>query len=71
MDINELEVWFNNTNLPSEIILNGHTKIKNVDRMVKTHIAYLRNNSGNLNYMPYYERLLLVKELIEGAGKRN
>lgn len=35
-------------------------KIFNLERFVKTHLEFLKNNKGNKIYRPYYDRLLTI-----------
>ena len=61
----ELELFFNNTELPNEIVLNQSTIIKDVPKFIKSHFEVLKNNSGNKAYMPYWNRLVQVKKILE------
>lgn len=65
MSLDELEVWFNHQQIPSEIKLDGITWIADVPKMIQTHIMYLRHNPGNKTFMPYYQRLMQVKHIMQ------
>lgn len=60
MNINQLEKYFNSIDLPNKLILNECEDIKDVPKFVKTHISYLKGNSGNKRYKAYYDRLIKV-----------
>ena len=60
MNINKLEKFFNSIELPNKIILNECEDIKDVPDFIKTHLSYLKGNSGNKRYQPYYDRLFKV-----------
>lgn len=65
MTLSELEKYFSEANLPEEPIqLDKHTKITNVRKFVDSHLEVLRGNSGNKTFMPYYNRLMKLKNFI-------
>lgn len=42
------------------LILDEATTITNVEKLVKSHILYLKSNSGKKVFVPYFERLKKV-----------
>lgn len=50
--------FFNDYDFKENILeLNHFSKITNLKNFVTSHIGYLQANSGNLVYLPYYDRL--------------
>lgn len=64
-NLNYLEEFFQNAELPETLDLGMHGKILNVEKFIYSHIYTLRNYSGNKRYMPFYNRLLNVYEIIK------
>jgi hypothetical protein len=61
-----LETFFANKTLPSEPVnLNNATTIQNGQLFVKTHLATVKANNGNKTFLPYLERLINYKKMIE------
>lgn len=60
MKLPELEIFFKTANYPDEIRIDECSIITNVEKMVTNHIKFLKANSGNRKYQPYYDRLILV-----------
>ncbi len=50
--------------LNQKLQLNDHSVIRNVSRMVNTHLQIVKTNNGNPIYMPYLERLIQLSKLI-------
>lgn len=64
--IDELDEFFKKIELPdTPIQLDKSTKIVGFKKFIETHIATLRANSGKRTFLPYYERLIKLKELIK------
>lgn len=64
--IEELELFFEGCILPTvPIKLNSASTIKDFPFFLDSHIHTLRNNNGNIAFLPFLERLLKVRELIE------
>ncbi len=61
--IADLETFFNNATLPTEIQLDEHTKIVDVKKFVDKGLEVVKSNPSE-RYLPYYMRLCKVKELI-------
>lgn len=65
----ELIDFFNNTTITEkEVRLNQCETITDIPKFIETHIAYLKNNSGNKIYLPYYNRLCQLKTIITALG---
>lgn len=65
MSLDKLEEYFKTVELPEEIRLSEAETITDVGKFIEGHIKTLRGNSGNIRYLPYYERLARVREIIE------
>ncbi|RZK17232.1 MAG: hypothetical protein EOO43_13695 [Flavobacterium sp.] len=66
MTLNELEDWFQNTQLPeAPILLNPSTKIDNVQHFLDSHFYALKLNPNSKINEPLLDRLLAFKLLIE------
>lgn len=72
-EVNELESFFQNSILPTnEIRLNPSTKIIDVNKFIKSHIAVLRGNEGKNVFYPFLERLRMLKKvLLIQAGEKH
>lgn len=57
MNLSKLETFFKSIELPKELILNRCEYIKDLPKLIKTHLSYLKANSGNIAYKPYFHRL--------------
>lgn len=66
MTINELEEWFNNTELPAvPLYLNPATKINDIKQFLDSHFYPLKLNTNPKITQPLLDRLLDFKLLIE------
>ncbi len=65
MKIDELEVWYLNQRLPDSKKLNGIATISDVPKFVKSHFDFLKANSGKTSFIPYWERLLELKRILQ------
>ena len=64
-DIEELEKFFDSTDLPSgPIKLNAWSTIIDVRGFIESHIATLKNYNGNPHFRPHLDRLIEFKTLI-------
>lgn len=65
MKLTELEVYFSNISISDEPLqLDQCTYIENQNKFVKSHISTLKANSGNMKFLPYYERLFKFYQII-------
>lgn len=64
--LDELEEYFKGVDLSKNPIqLDKTTKIVDISKFLDSHFTVLRDNSGNKTFMPFYDRLIKIKELIE------
>lgn len=59
----ELEAYFATANLPDTLDMNFY-KITNVKKMIDSHLALLKANPGNARYLPFWNRLRDVHDII-------
>ena len=62
--INDLEAYFKNANLPATVQLDVGSKIEHVQKFIESHLNVLRNNGASGIYEVFYTRLLQLKVLI-------
>lgn len=65
MTLTTLEHNFSQMTLPQELQLSEGEFIKDVPKMIESHIAFLKANSGNMTFMPYFERLVRLKQILD------
>jgi len=65
IEITDLEYFFKNRVLPTEIVLDKTTKITNVQKMVTSHIEIITAQAGNNLYLPYLMRLVKLKYTLQ------
>ena len=58
--LQEMDDFFKDRQLPKEIVLTDHELIKDVPLFVNSHMDFIRNNRNKYVYMPYYQRLKKV-----------
>lgn len=61
--IKELEDFFKSIELPKELRLNKSTYTDDLPKMIQTHLTVVKNQN-KLVYLPYLERLELVKDIL-------
>lgn len=64
MSLDELEAYFSSLELPKSIQLDECTWVNDVQKLIDSNISYLRANTGNKGYMPYYNQLIQLKDAI-------
>jgi hypothetical protein len=65
-NISELTTFFSIAKIPGgPIMLDECTKIINVGLFIESHLQTIKVNNGNKIYLPYYERLIKLKKIIE------
>jgi len=62
--IEELDIFFKTTKLPESIRLDKCSVIVDIPIFVKSHLSILRAQSGNTRYLPYMDRLNLLRSLV-------
>jgi hypothetical protein len=64
--LDELEEFFKGVDLSKNpIYLDDCTKIVDISKFLESHFHVLRSNSGNKKMLPFYDRLVKMKNLIE------
>jgi len=64
--LDELERHFKNSDIPkNQIRIDKCTVVLKPQQFIEAHIATLRGKSGNKTFMPYYERLVKFKNIID------
>ncbi|RZK26583.1 MAG: hypothetical protein EOO43_02385 [Flavobacterium sp.] len=64
-DIESIEQYFNSTALPLHAVeLSAGIRINNVETFVNAHVATARANNGRAAYLPYFERLQQLKNIL-------
>ena len=61
-NVKELIDFFESVDLPEEVDMKPHGVIKDVHKYLDSHISIVIKQSGNKAYLPYYERLIRLKE---------
>ena len=69
--IQELKNYFDSINIDSiQIDFPNNQKIIDVQKFINSHISYCTNNINRNVYKPYYERLIMLKEIFhESIGR--
>jgi len=64
MILSEIEEYLSKKDLNAPVRIDKCSVVENPKKMIKSHLSFLKHNSGNKAYMPYYNRLLnLCKKL--------
>ncbi|TRZ52037.1 hypothetical protein D4S03_04090 [bacterium] len=63
--IKELEDFFASEELPEAIKLNAWTDITDLHLFIQSHLSTVKAQNGNKTYLPYYQRLLQLRELLK------
>lgn len=67
--VDSLRAFFEAAELPkSPIRLDGNTVIESPADFVVGHLEYVEANFANRTAQPYYERLVKLRQIIEGNG---
>lgn len=63
-ELDEIEQWFAGREFPAPVtICQGHVAAE-VKKMVKSHLSVLHHKIGEKGYLPYYNRLVRLRELL-------
>ena len=66
MNLKDLEQFFATAELPTEHIrLNEGEICHDAKLMVESHLKCLRENTGNKNFLPHYNRLMTLVNYIK------
>lgn len=63
--VQELIDFYNRKDLPKSVNISPHGTVNDVKKFAETHLLFITKHSGNPRYLPYYNRLVLVKSTIE------
>lgn len=63
--LDELIKYFEEVDIPNQVKLEECATIVDVRRFIDYHVKTLKGNSGVYRFLPYYERLVKLKEIIE------
>ncbi len=63
MHISELKIKLQSISI-KQIHLDKATFITDVPKFIDSHISFLERNSGNKKFLPYYNRLLKLLDLL-------
>ena len=55
--LDAIELFFKDYKNKQHLKLDDCTQINDVKQFASVHIQYLRSNSGNIRYLPYFDRL--------------
>ena len=64
MTLTDLETYFKTATLPKQVRLSQCETIVDAQKFVKSHISVLKANSGNVAYLPFWERLIKLKGIL-------
>lgn len=63
--VDELERFFKDAKIPpGPVKLDQCTTIVDVQKFIRSHLSAVRKNNGNVIFLPYFERLVQFKEII-------
>lgn len=57
MKLVDLKKELSKLDVPKEVTLDKHTHIKDTKKFIEIGISFLENNPGVKTYLPYYNRL--------------
>jgi hypothetical protein len=63
--LNRLEKELKKMTFPEQVRISKCEVVTNVPQMIDSHIKTLRGNPGNRLFMPYYDRLLLLRFAVD------
>jgi hypothetical protein len=64
-NIKELEEFFATAQLPATFRLDTCSVVTDMKLFIESHLDMIRGHEGQKGYLPYYERLLSLKNFIE------
>lgn len=70
MTIDELKKYFDSQNLDRELQLTDNIMILNLKSFVTGHLNYIINQAGKKAYLPYYNRLIQIKQILDAGTDR-
>ena len=60
-----LKKFFSREDLPNTLEIGKHARITDMKKFVETSFKYLESNSGNKAYLPYFNHLVEVYEILK------
>jgi hypothetical protein len=63
--LDRLEKELKAMTFPEKVRISKCEVVTNVTQMIDSHIKILRNNPGNRLFMPYYDRLLMLRFAVD------
>jgi hypothetical protein len=63
--LNRLEKELKAMTFPEQVRISKCELITNVPQMIDSHIKILKGNPGNRLYLPYYDRLLMLRFAVD------
>ena len=63
--LNRLERELKEMTFPEQVRISKCEFVTNVPQMIDSHIKILRGNPGNKLFMPYYDRLLMLRFAVD------
>lgn len=63
-DLKELEQFFKVAKLPDTIKLNKCSTVTNLPLFIESHLSIVKTQNGNSRYIPYLDRLELLKKIL-------
>ena len=67
MKLAELKKELSKLDIPKEVQLDKHTHITDTKKFIESNIEFLENNPGVKGYLPYYNRLLKLYNIIKNG----
>ena len=63
--LNRLEKELKEMTFPEQVRISKCEVVTNVPKMIDSHIKVLKANTGNRLFMPYYDRLLMLRFAVD------
>lgn len=63
--LDRLEKELKEMTFPGQVRISKCEVVTNVPKMIDSHIKVLRSNPGNRAFMPYYDRLMLLRFAVD------
>ena len=63
--LDRLEKELKEMSFPEQVKISKCEVVTNVPQMIDSHVKTLRGNPGNKLFMPYYDRLLLLRFAVD------
>jgi len=63
--LNRLEKELMAMTFPEQVRISKCEVVTNVPKMIDSHLKVLKANTGNRLFMPYYDRLLMLRFVVD------